>query len=85
MLSKSKPIQIKRLLLLAVALPTLAFAASSFFVKKEKELKMGKKVPAMEIVMSATDLETYALNAIEFLAKGTKLSNKYASTKRVQY
>ena len=61
MLSKSKTNQIKRLLFLAVVLPTLAFAASSFFLKKEKELKIGKEVPAMDIVMTATDGESYSL------------------------
>ena len=61
MLSKSKPNQIKRLLFLALVLPTLAFAASSFFMKNEKELKIGKKVPAMDIKMTATDGKSYSL------------------------
>ena len=61
MSSKSKTIQIKRLLFLALALPTLALAASSFLVKKQKELKIGKKVPALEVEMTATDGETYSL------------------------
>lgn len=51
----------KRLLFLAIALPTLALAASSFLVKKEKELKIGKKVPALDIEMAATDGEKYTL------------------------
>ena len=72
MLSKSNPIRIKRLLFIAVALPTLAFAASSFFIKKEKELKIGKKVPAMEIKMSATDGEAYSLSDFQG-AKGTMI------------
>ena len=72
MLSKSTPNQIKRLLFIAVALPTLAFAASSFFVKKEKELKIGKKVPAMEIKMSATDGESYSISDFQG-EKGTMI------------
>jgi peroxiredoxin len=72
MLSKSNSIRIKRLLFIAVALPTLAFAASSFFIKKEKELKIGKKVPAMEIKMSATDGEAYSLSDFQG-AKGTMI------------
>lgn len=51
----------KRLLFLAVALPTLVVAASSFLVKKDKELKIGKKVPALDIEMKGTDGETYTL------------------------
>lgn len=62
MLSKSNSNKMKRFLFIAVALPTLAFAASSFLLKKEKELKIGKKVPAMEIKMSATDGESYSLS-----------------------
>jgi peroxiredoxin len=72
MLSKSNSIRIKRLLFIAVALPTLAFAASSFFIKKEKELKIGKKVPAMEIKMSATDGEAYSLSDFQG-EKGTMI------------
>lgn len=72
MLSKSNSIRMKRLLFIAVALPTLAFAASSFFIKKEKELKIGKKVPAMEIKMSATDDKAYSLSDFEG-EKGTMI------------
>lgn len=65
MLSKSKPNQIKRLLFLAFALPTLAFAASSFYMKKDKELKIGKKVPGMDIKMQATDDKSYSLSELQ--------------------
>ncbi|MDG1334298.1 MAG: redoxin domain-containing protein [Crocinitomicaceae bacterium] len=62
MLSNSKLNQIARTLFLALALPTLVFAASSFLVKKEKELKIGKKVPAMDIQMNAIDDNSYSLS-----------------------
>lgn len=65
MFSISKPMQIKRLLLLAVAVPTLSFIASSFLMKKEKELKIGKKVPSMEIKMKATDGNEYSLSDLQ--------------------
>ncbi len=61
MMSKSTPNAIKKLLFLGVLLPTLAVGVSSFLVKKEKELKIGKKVPAMNIKMMATDGEAYEL------------------------
>ncbi len=62
MLSLSKPNRIKQLLFVAIALPTLAFAVSSFYVKNEKELKIGKKVPAMDLKMTATDGNLYSLS-----------------------
>ena len=62
MRSKTKSNRIKKGLILAVALPTLAFAVSSFLMKKDKELKIGKKVPAMEVKMMATDGEAYTLS-----------------------
>lgn len=61
MMSKSTPNAIKKLLFLGVLLPTLALGVSSFLMKKEKELKIGKKVPAMNIKMMATDGEAYEL------------------------
>lgn len=60
-MSKSTPNAIKKLLFLGVLLPTLALGVSSFLMKKEKELKIGKKVPAMNIKMMATDGEAYEL------------------------
>lgn len=65
MYSISKPTQIKRLLFLAIAVPTLSFIASSFIMKKEKELKIGKKVPSMEIKMKATDGNEYSLSDLQ--------------------
>lgn len=62
MLSNSKQNQIRRTLFLALALPTLVFAASSFILGKEKELKIGKKVPAMDIQMNAIDDNSYSLS-----------------------
>jgi len=61
MISKSTTITIKRLLFLGVLLPTIAVGISSFMMKKGKELKIGKKVPAMDIKMMATDGEAYDL------------------------
>lgn len=63
MLSKSKRTRINRTLFILIALPTLALAASSFYMKKDKELKIGKKVPALEIEMKATDGNSYNLKS----------------------
>jgi peroxiredoxin len=62
MLSNSKLNRIRRTLFIALALPTLVFMASSFLMKKEKELKIGKKVPAMEVQMNAIDDASYSLS-----------------------
>jgi peroxiredoxin len=61
MSSKSKRTKINHVLFTLIALPTLALAVSSFYMKKEKELKIGKKVPALEIQMTATDGNSYQL------------------------
>lgn len=61
MLSKSKPNRMKQLFFLAIVLPTLILAASSFIINKQKELKIGKKIPALNIEMTATDGNTYTL------------------------
>ena len=62
MQSNSKQNRIRRTLFLVLALPTLVFAASSFLIKKEKELKIGKPVPAMDIQMEGIDDQTHVLS-----------------------
>lgn len=62
MLSNSKQNQIRRAFFLLLAVPTLVFTASSFIVKKEKELKIGKEVPAMDVQMNAIDDNSYSLS-----------------------
>lgn len=62
MLSISKSNRIKQLLFVAIVLPTLALTVSSITMKKDKELKIGKKVPAMDIPLSGTDGNSYSIS-----------------------
>jgi len=62
MISNSKSNQFLRVLMVAIALPTLAFGVSSFIKGKSKELKIGKKVPAMEVQMIGVDDKSYSLS-----------------------
>ena len=62
MLSNSKLNGIHRVLFLALALPTLVFATSSFLVKGDKGLKIGKSVPALDVQMRGIDDQSYSLS-----------------------
>jgi peroxiredoxin len=62
MLSNSKLNRTRRALLLMFALPTLVFIATSFIGKKEKGLKIGKSVPAMDVQMTGIDDQSHTLS-----------------------
>ena len=62
MSSNSKQNRFRNTLLLAIALPTLVFGVSSFLIEKDKELKIGKEVPAMDVQMMGTDDKSHSLS-----------------------
>lgn len=62
MYSLSKLRMIKKLLFIAIALPTLGFITSSSMLIKDKGIKVGKKAPMMNVSMEAVDGNNYSLN-----------------------
>jgi peroxiredoxin len=62
MFSNSTKSQIRRALFLVLALPTLVFATASFLGKKDKGLKIGKSVPAMDVQMTGIDDQSHSLS-----------------------
>ena len=53
---------IKKLLFIAIALPTLGFVTSSTIVVKDKGVKVGKKAPMMDVSLENVDGTNYSLN-----------------------
>ncbi len=53
---------IKKLLFIAIALPTLGFVTSSSTLVKGKGVKVGKKAPMMNVSMESVDGGNYSLN-----------------------
>ena len=62
MSSLSNLVMIKKLLFIAIALPTLAFVTSFNTINKDKGVKVGKKAPLLDTKMEGIDGNSYALN-----------------------
>ncbi|MFT5777873.1 MAG: thioredoxin-related protein [Crocinitomicaceae bacterium] len=54
----------KKLLIIALVLPTLALVASSYIINKDKSVKVGKKAPMMDVKMEGIDGNEYALSEL---------------------